>query len=307
MSGSTRLLLCRCDGWDVVPEDVRREVRAGLAASGAAFEEVGDLCGLAARGDARLGELAASADVRIAACYPRAVRWLFEAAGASLGEGVRLLNMRTQGAETILEAMLAGVARGGGAEAPAEAPVGEPEWRPWFPVIDRDRCKSCRQCLNFCVFGVYGLTDAGEVRVENPANCKTNCPACARICPEVAIIFPKYPAGPINGDAIDRLGPADSPVQVDLEALARGDVLAALRARSRAGAGEESRDEGAEGGGAPAEAKDGVCDCTRGLLEALGVTPEVLDSVMEDARSGEGAGRDESGQENVPPQADPGT
>ena len=30
------------------------------------------------------------------------------------------------------------------------------EWKPWFPVIDYDRCTNCMQCLSFCLFGVYG-------------------------------------------------------------------------------------------------------------------------------------------------------
>ena len=27
-------------------------------------------------------------------------------------------------------------------------------WKPWFPVIDYDRCTNCMQCLSFCLFGV---------------------------------------------------------------------------------------------------------------------------------------------------------
>ena len=73
-------------------------------------------------------------------------------------------------------------------------------WVPWFPVIDYDRCRNCKQCLNFCLFGVYQLSPEGKVEVQNPSGCKTNCPACARMCPQKAIIFPKYADAPINGD-----------------------------------------------------------------------------------------------------------
>lgn len=38
------------------------------------------------------------------ACYPRAVRWLFSAAGTPLAEPVRILNMRTDTPEAILDA-----------------------------------------------------------------------------------------------------------------------------------------------------------------------------------------------------------
>jgi ferredoxin len=67
-------------------------------------------------------------------------------------------------------------------------------------VIDYERCIHCRQCLNFCLFAVYAPAENGAVRVHQPMQCKNHCPACARICPRAAIIFPKHGNGPINGD-----------------------------------------------------------------------------------------------------------
>ncbi|NBV85840.1 MAG: ferredoxin family protein, partial [Verrucomicrobia bacterium] len=81
------------------------------------------------------------------------------------------------------------------------APAGQ--WKPWFPVIDYDRCTNCMQCLSFCLFGVYGVDSDRKLQVQNQDNCKTNCPACSRVCPEAAILFPKYKAGPINGDVVN--------------------------------------------------------------------------------------------------------
>ncbi|MEI9897476.1 MAG: hypothetical protein WDN28_27365 [Chthoniobacter sp.] len=75
-------------------------------------------------------------------------------------------------------------------------------WKPWFPVIDYDRCTNCMQCLSFCLFGVYGVDGDKHIQVQNNDHCKTNCPACSRVCPEAAIMFPKYKAGPINGDVV---------------------------------------------------------------------------------------------------------
>jgi Pyruvate/2-oxoacid:ferredoxin oxidoreductase delta subunit len=47
------------------------------------------------------------------------------------------------------------------------------EWKPWFPVIDYDRCTNCMQCLSFCLFGVYGVDERQKIQVQNNDNCKT--------------------------------------------------------------------------------------------------------------------------------------
>ncbi len=249
MTEAATVLYCHCAYARVVPEQTGRAVLAALRGSGVAFEAVADLCELAARRDPALKRIASSRPVRIAACYARAVRWLFAAGGAPLpGEGVEVANMRTQPAEEVVRSLLgeaaeavAGTAEGvEAAEAPATG-----DWIPWFPVIDYDRCKGCRQCSNFCLFGVYELGEDGSVRVENPTRCKTNCPACARICPEAAIIFPKYSAGPINGDEVRPADLQRPEMKVNVKQLLAGDVYQALRARNQPGgtAGGEELDE----------------------------------------------------------------
>lgn len=107
-----------------------------------------------------------------------------------------------------------------------EATAESDDWRAWYPVIDYGRCNACKQCASFCLFGVYTLSE-GRVEVARPAHCKNNCPACARLCPQGAIIFPKFPEPPINGGE----EPSDQPSRVDLDALMDGDVLEALRKR----------------------------------------------------------------------------
>lgn len=106
------------------------------------------------------------------------------------------------------------------------------EWKPWFPVIDYDRCTNCMQCLSFCLFGVYGVDDDSRIQVQNNDNCKTNCPACSRVCPEAAIMFPKYKAGPINGDVVSSADLQREKMKIDISALLGGDVYAMLRNRS---------------------------------------------------------------------------
>ncbi len=66
------------------------------------------------------------------------------------------------------------------AERPLNAPGTTDAWKPWFPVIDPARCTNCMQCLTFCLFDVYGVDADQRLRVENPTNCKVNCPACSR-------------------------------------------------------------------------------------------------------------------------------
>jgi len=105
-------------------------------------------------------------------------------------------------------------------------------WKPWFPVIDYSRCTNCMQCLSFCLFDVYGVSPEGKIQVQNQSNCKTDCPACSRVCPEVAILFPKYRYGPINGDEIDPEDLRREAMKVDISALLGGDIYQALRDRS---------------------------------------------------------------------------
>jgi Pyruvate/2-oxoacid:ferredoxin oxidoreductase delta subunit len=105
-------------------------------------------------------------------------------------------------------------------------------WKPWFPVIDYSRCTNCMQCLSFCLFDVYGVSAEGKIQVRNQNNCKTDCPACSRVCPDVAILFPKYRHGPINGDEVSDDDLRREAMKVDISALLGGDIYAALRDRS---------------------------------------------------------------------------
>ena len=107
-----RILYCNCTYAQVVPKEVKGEVLKSLCASGVAFDAVADLCDMSARKDPALKRLVESGEVKIAACYPRAVKWLFHAAGTPLPkEGVEVLNMREQKAEDVVRALLPEVKR----------------------------------------------------------------------------------------------------------------------------------------------------------------------------------------------------
>lgn len=112
---------------------------------------------------------------------------------------------------------------------------GAQKWYPWFPVVDYDLCSACMQCLSFCLFGVYDVDDDGKLAALNPEKCKTNCPACARVCPDGAIIFPKYASEPINGGEVRQFVQTADVQKVDIHALIQGDVYEKLKARSKTG------------------------------------------------------------------------
>lgn len=55
------------------------------------------------------------------------------------------------------------------------------------------------ECIDFCLFGVYGVDTMDRILVEAQDNCKKGCPACSRVCPENAIIFPQHKSPAIAG------------------------------------------------------------------------------------------------------------
>lgn len=106
MKNEPRILYCHCAYAQVVPRQVKEAVLQKLCESGRAFDAVADLCEMSARKDAALQTLAAGSAVKIAACFPRAVKWLFAAAKAPLPQdGAEVLNMRVQTAEEVVKGL----------------------------------------------------------------------------------------------------------------------------------------------------------------------------------------------------------
>jgi hypothetical protein len=104
---SPRILFCNCTYANVVPAEVKSAVLRKLCESGVAFDAVADLCELSARKDPTLAAVAAGGPVKVAACFPRAVKWLFASAGAPLtAEAAEILNMRVQSADEVGAAIL---------------------------------------------------------------------------------------------------------------------------------------------------------------------------------------------------------
>ena len=106
MTAQPRILFCNCTYAQVVPKEVKEAVLKKLCDSGVAFDAVADLCELSARQDPALKRLAGDGQVKIAACFPRAVKWLFAAAKAPLSaDATEILNMRTLTADEVVAAL----------------------------------------------------------------------------------------------------------------------------------------------------------------------------------------------------------
>ena len=92
--------------------------------------------------------------------------------------------------------------------------IEESDGRRWYPVIDYSRCTNCMECIDFCLFGVYGVDRIDTILVEQPDNCRKGCPACSRVCPENAIMFPQHKTPAIAGSA-----DAAASLKIDLSQL----------------------------------------------------------------------------------------
>ena len=103
MESPAPILYCRCAYAKVVPQDVKDEVLRQMSQDDVPFDAVSDLCEMSARRDPVLARLAAQPNLKIVACYPRAVKWLFAAAKAPLPPAnVQVLNMRTMQPDEII-------------------------------------------------------------------------------------------------------------------------------------------------------------------------------------------------------------
>ena len=261
MKKETLILYCGCAYSDVVPSQTKAKVLGALEGAGIRFKIVGDLCGAAANEREFLQKAAQENALKVVGCFERAMKWLFEWAGVDTSE-IEFYNMRTGDADTIIQSLM-----GEKVKARPEAIISNPaEWVPWFPVIDGDLCINCKQCMNFCLFGVYTLVD-GQVTVTDPAACKINCPACAKVCPKTAIIFPKYDKSPINGDVVDE----KSQTCVDISSFMHGDLRKKLLDRSQRFA--------------PASDNESGILHLKDFQEQLDVPQDVIDSLSDDKKS----------------------
>jgi len=59
----------------------------------------------------------------------------------------------------------------------------------WYPIIDKEKCTQCHQCVDFCPHGVFTIDDDGYPKVINPEACVEFCRGCSKICDSEAISY----------------------------------------------------------------------------------------------------------------------
>jgi len=191
---------------------------------------ISDLCGVVAKRKDLLTDLFSSEEeYMVIGCYKRTMDLLLRQTGlqSKASDHINLLEEPTGEAINKISGCCENMSGN-----PLHTEIIENSlWPSWYPVIDYDRCTACGQCASFCLFGVYENTGK-EIRVVNPEGCKNNCPACARICPSTAIIFPKYKNGGAIGGSLDIDEQAEQQrLAKDIDDLLGNDIYAALERR----------------------------------------------------------------------------
>lgn len=226
-----KVIFCNC-GADFIAADRLKSISEFLERGGNPFAEISDLCGCSVDRKSETRDLMQSADdVLMIACYPRAVKLLLENCGID-PENLKFnfLNFRELNNQQIESAVIA-FFEGETGTGDHKLFRNTTDWPSWYPVIDYTRCNTCGQCADFCLFGVYEKRD-NKVVVVHPKGCKNNCPACGRICPQTAIVFPKYEHdGAIAGaDTIDEIAEHQRQSQ-DIGTILGSNIYKALEMR----------------------------------------------------------------------------
>ena len=195
---SSQITICACASRSFIDKGKVAVIAASLENSGYNVSIEPDLCKKVILKSPDMADIASGV---IIACHPRALRSHFSWLGLGIN---RTFDLRCSSNEEILDQFQIAYketedipGKGLVFEKIKSFPV-EEGTDAWNPVLDKERCTECGKCHDFCLFGVYTIENK-KVRVTQPQNCKNNCPACARMCPNKAIIFPKYEKSPING------------------------------------------------------------------------------------------------------------
>ncbi len=226
------ILFCNCHGTRISPETLSGTLKF-LEKLSVRVTVFSDLCGVAAMNRDALSEvLEENTEYLVIGCFPRTMRLLLVQTGSVDRQNISFnyINL-IETSLTNAQDHISDFCSGGLSIASLQEINGDQAWPAWYPVIDYSRCTTCGQCADFCLFGVYDKTPE-KVLVVNPKGCKDQCPACARICPAAAIIFPKYKHGGAVGGSDDIDEKAELQRQSrDIESILGDDIYLALQKR----------------------------------------------------------------------------
>jgi NAD-dependent dihydropyrimidine dehydrogenase PreA subunit len=230
-----KIVFCNCGG-ERINQERLQDIEKNLINSNIDLIKISDLCGASVMNKEKLKSVFSGNDeYLIVGCHSRALKLLLQKASIELEYySCKFINFfESDNEEIFREIFLFRNGHDRSQNAYSEEILNSSDWSPWFPVIDYTRCSACGQCADFCLFGVYGKTEE-KISVINPQECKNNCPACARICPQTAIIFPKYkPGGAIGGsDFIDEISEQKRQAE-DINSILNGDIYSALEKRRK--------------------------------------------------------------------------
>lgn len=225
------ILYCNCGG-ERIQEDVKKTVEKALQDASVKVTVLSDLCGMVALNKDKLeGLFSEESEIMVIGCYKRTMTLLFDQIRDNLvPDTTEHLNLIDETVETATK-KIAAFKEGAKRTVDHMEITGESDWPSWYPIIDTARCTNCGQCADFCLFGVYEKSET-HPEVVHPQGCKNGCPACGRICPTTAIIFPKYKhGGAIGGsDEIDEQAEQQRQAQ-DIGRILGDDLYDALERR----------------------------------------------------------------------------
>ena len=215
-----KIFICGCEKDGKIEKKSVKRLIHSLEEKNIGYTYIEDMCGSVLKTPEALESLFSAEDALVFGCQSRAMQNLIDNSGKKPEENkTEYYHIDDEDGNKLVESVKT--------DNPKALKIKyADEWKPWYPVIDYERCNGCRKCLNFCLFSVYSVEDDGSVVVSASANCKDMCPACARVCPQNAIIFPKHQESPIDGGEGEMLSGDNV-----LEQIQNDDVYSVLSAR----------------------------------------------------------------------------